>query len=90
MDEPWELGQIYQAWQQIHRALLEAMKPLPRQTLLFLANRASDGIIRVHAREVIDWQTNRHFLPSWGWWLAAREKERHRCFRGRIYGISGA
>jgi hypothetical protein len=37
-DQMWEPGQIYWAWAQIHRALLEAMKPLPRQTLAFLAS----------------------------------------------------
>jgi hypothetical protein len=63
----WGSNQIYQAWEQIHRALAEAMKPLPRQTLAFLIDRASDGIIRAHAAEVLDWQENRHCLPDWGW-----------------------
>jgi hypothetical protein len=67
MDDVWELGQIYRAWEQINRALSEAIKPLPRQTLLFLAARASDGIIRAHAAEVLDWRDNRHLLPDWGW-----------------------
>ena len=44
MNEPWELGQIYQAWQQIHRAVVEAMKPATPHPL-FLANRSSDGIV---------------------------------------------
>ena len=82
MDEPWELGQVYQAWEQIYRALLEAIKPMPRQTLLFLANRASDRIISFQAAQVLDWQDNRHVLPDWGWFTHARE-ERLRSRAGR-------
>jgi hypothetical protein len=73
----WDSSQIYKAWEQIYRALLEAMKPLPRPTLAFFANNAADGIIRSQAAQVLDWRENRHGLPDWGWALC-RDKERHR------------
>ena len=53
-DETWHLGKIFEAWDQIHRALYEAMSPLPPQTLAFLAERASDRIIRDKAAGVLD------------------------------------
>jgi hypothetical protein len=53
-DETWHPGQIYEAWGEIHRALHEAMTPLPPHTLAFLAERASDRIIRDKAAEVLD------------------------------------
>ena len=77
MSDRWGPNQIYHAWEQIHRALAEAMKPLPRQTLGFLASRASDGIIRAQAAQILDWRDNRHVLPDWGW-LVGANKERHR------------
>ena len=73
-DQMWGPGQIYRAWEQIHRALLEAMKPLPRQTLVFLANRASDRIVRLQAVELLDWRDNRHVLPDFGWRVCRREE----------------
>jgi hypothetical protein len=74
----WHSGEIYRAWEQIHHALREAIKPLPRQALVFLANRASDEIIRSQAAEVLDWRDNCRALPwSWGWSLSGN-KERHR------------
>jgi hypothetical protein len=54
-----ESSRIYRAWEQIYHALLEAMKPLPRQTLAFFANRASDGIIRSQAPQVLDIRSHR-------------------------------
>jgi hypothetical protein len=84
MDEgAWHLGRIYEAWEQIHRALLEAMKPLPRQTLVFLANRATERMVRVQAAELLDWQDNRDNLPDWGW-SVARSEERPRRRGGRF------
>lgn len=88
-DRMWEPSQIYGAWEQIHRALLDAIKPLPRQTLVFLATRASDGIIRAHAAQVLDWQDNRHVLPDWGW-TVADDKERHRGSCEQVCAVSGA
>jgi hypothetical protein len=74
----WQPGDIYKGWQAIHRALLEAMKLLPRQTLAFMASRASDAIIRDNAAHVLDWRENRHLLPDWGW-SVGRNRGRHRC-----------
>ena len=88
MEDPmWGPGHIYRAWDEINRAVLAAIKPLPRPTLLFLANRASDRIVRAHAARVLDWQENRHNLPDWGWGVA-RSGE---CLRPRraVCGISG-
>jgi hypothetical protein len=76
-DMAWQPGEIYKGWEAIHHALLDAMKLLPRQTLAFMANRASDAIIRDNAAHVLDWKENRHVLPDWGWWLSG-SKERHR------------
>jgi hypothetical protein len=53
-DMAWHPGQIYEAWGEIHRALHEAMTPLPPEMLAFLAERASDRIIRDKAAEVLD------------------------------------
>jgi hypothetical protein len=90
MDEgAWHPGHIYRAWEQINRALLEAMKPLPRQTLVFLATRSSEGIIRDKAAHVLAWLDNRDSLPDWGWFIGY-DKEGHRCSREWICGISGA
>ena len=84
MDEPiWQPSQIYSAWEQIYQALLEAIKPLSRQALVFLANRASDGIIRRQAALVLDWRENRHVLPDFGWALGG-SKERHRWHKPRL------
>jgi hypothetical protein len=77
MDEVWELGQIHDAWEQIHRALRKTLKPLPDWTLMYLAARASDAIVREHAAEVLDWRANRDRLPDWGW-AVCRDKKRPR------------
>ena len=66
-DIGWEPGEIFEGWEAIHRALLDAMKLLPRQTLAFMADRASDRIIRSNAAYLLDWQDNRESLPDWGW-----------------------
>lgn len=66
-DIGWLSGEIFEGWEAIHRALLEAMKVLPRRTLAFMANRASDQIIRNSAIYVLDWLDNREVLPDWGW-----------------------
>jgi hypothetical protein len=71
-------GEIFEGWETVHRALLEAMKLLPRRTLAFMADRASDQIIRNSAIYVLDWQDNRERLPDWGWTLG-RSKESLRC-----------
>ena len=84
-DQIWEPGQINRAWEHIHRSLLEAMKTLPRQTLIFFADRAFDSIIRANAREVLDWQQNRRWLPDWGWRVCRNEERlRARTERFRV------
>jgi hypothetical protein len=88
MSDQWGPNQIYRAWEQIRRAVVEAMKPLPRQTLVFLARRASDGIVRATAAELIDWQDHRHLLPDFGW-SVAHNREHPRCSR-RAVGIASA
>jgi hypothetical protein len=80
-DMAWQPGEIYEGWEAIHRALLEAMKLLPRQTLAFMASRASDKIIRSSAAYVLDWRDNRESLPDWGWALG-RQREGLRCSSG--------
>lgn len=60
----WQPSDLYSAWEQIHHALVQAMKPLSRQTLRFLASRASGGVIRRLAAEVLDWRENRYWLRS--------------------------
>jgi hypothetical protein len=74
----WHPGDIYRAWDDIHHALNETMKELPRESLQFLAFRAADPIIRHKAAEVLDWLNNREALPDWGWFTQTRE-ERLRC-----------
>jgi hypothetical protein len=74
----WHPGEIYKAWEKIHRSLYEAMRELPRESLQFLAFRAADPIIQVKAAEVMDWMNNREALPDWGWFTHGRE-ERLRC-----------
>jgi hypothetical protein len=70
----WHPGEIYQAWEKIHHALIETMKELPRETLQFLAFRASDPTIRETAGQVLDWLSNRDALPDWGWFAQAGEE----------------
>ena len=53
-DRAWHPGMIYEAWTEIHRALDEAMTPLPSRTLAFLAERAADKLIRDKAAEALD------------------------------------
>ena len=77
-DIGWEPGEVFKGWEAIHRALLEAMKVLPRRTLAFMADRASDRIIRSNAAYLLDWRDNRESLPDWGWALI-RAKESLRC-----------
>jgi hypothetical protein len=77
-DIGWQPGEIFRGWEAIHRALLEAMKPLPRRTLAFMADRASDRIIRSNAAYLLDWLDNRESLPDWGW-AFIRTKESLRC-----------
>jgi hypothetical protein len=77
-DIGWQPGEIFRGWEAIHRALLDAMKTLPRQALAFMADRGADRIIRDNAAHVLDWKDNRHVLPDFGWSLA-RSEERHRC-----------
>jgi hypothetical protein len=90
MDEgAWHSGHIYEAWTQINRAVLEVMKRLPRQTLAFMAHRASDAIIRDGARHILDWRENRHVLPDWGW-SVGEDKERPRSSMGRMFAVSRA
>jgi hypothetical protein len=79
----WHPGKIYEAWKEFHRALLEAMKPLPRPTLAFLASRANDQIIRSNAADILDWLDNRMNLPDWGWALG-RQREGLRCAQGAL------
>jgi hypothetical protein len=74
----WHPGEIYKAWDEINHNLCEVMKRLPRETLQFLAFRATDSIIRHKAAEVLDWRDNRDTLPDWGWFRQARA-ERLRC-----------
>lgn len=55
MDErSWHSGRIFEAWEQIHSALNEAMEALPLETLAFLAERASDRIIRDAAADALN------------------------------------
>jgi hypothetical protein len=75
----WHSGEIYRGWEQIHHALLEVMKTLPRGTLRFMADRASDGIIRNTAAYILDWRDHRHVLPDWGWSLVDKERHRRSC-----------
>jgi len=77
-DMGWEPGENFEGWQAIHRALIEAMKALPRRTLVFMTDRASDRIIRDNASYLLDWLDNRESLPDWGWPFI-REKESLRC-----------
>jgi hypothetical protein len=86
---PWHPGEIYKAWEKIHRGLYEAMRELPRESLQFLAFRASDPIIRHKAAELLDWRKNRHVLPDWGWFVGD-SKERHRGGREQVGAVSGA
>jgi hypothetical protein len=74
----WHPSEIYAAWDRIHKALYEAMKELPHETLQFLAFRAADPIIRHKAAEVLDWLNNRDSLPDWGWFSQTRA-EHLRC-----------
>lgn len=74
----WQPGEIYKAWDEINRSLCEVMKKLPRETLQFLAFRATDSIIRHKAAEVLDWLNNRDALPDWGWFAQA-DARRLRC-----------
>jgi hypothetical protein len=74
----WHPGEIYKAWDEINHGLCEVMKQLPRETLQFLAFRATDSIIRHKAAEVLDWLNNRDALPDWGW-FAQVGAERLRC-----------
>jgi len=89
MDDMWHPGHIYKAWEEINHALLEVMKRFPRQTLEFLVNRASDGIVRAQAAHVLDWLENRHSLPDWGW-AYGLDGACLRCPREEAHGISGA
>jgi hypothetical protein len=82
-------GEIFKGWEAIHRALLEAMKVLPRRTLSFMADRASDRIIRSNATYLLDWLDNRHRLPDWGW-AFIRVKEGLRCAFRRTERVCGA
>ena len=77
-DIGWQPGEIFKGWEAIHRALLDAMKVLPRRTLIFMADRASDRIIRSNARYLLDWLDNREGLPDWGW-AFIRSQEGLRC-----------
>jgi hypothetical protein len=74
----WHPGEIYEAWEKIHRGLYEAMRELPRESLQFLAFRAAGPIIRYKAEQVLDWLNNRELLPDWGW-FAQLGTERLRC-----------
>jgi len=74
----WHPGDIYRAWDEINHSLCAVMKQLPRETLQFLAFRATDPIIRQKAAEVLDWLNNRDVLPDWGW-FARPNAERLRC-----------
>jgi hypothetical protein len=74
----WHPGEIYGAWDKIHKALYEVMKELPHETLQFLAFRATDLIIRNAAAGTLDWLANRERLPDWGWFTHGHE-ERLRC-----------
>lgn len=74
----WHPGEIYTAWEKIHRSLYETMKQLPRESLQFLAFRAADPIIQHTAAEVLDWLNNREILPDWGW-FGQTGAERLRC-----------
>jgi hypothetical protein len=74
----WHPGEIHKAWDEINQSLCEVMKQLPRETLQFLAFRATDSIIRHKAAEVLDWLENRGVLPEWGWFLST-SGERLRC-----------
>lgn len=53
-ERSWQPGMIFEAWDVIHRALEGAITPLPPQTLAFLAERASDQIIRNKAAQALD------------------------------------
>jgi hypothetical protein len=68
----WDQGEIYKAWASINRAVREALKPQPVQSVRFLAHRASDGFIRQAARDVLAWRENPD-LPAWGWWPQQKE-----------------
>ena len=74
----WHPGRIYEAWEEINRSLYEAMKTLPRESIQFLAFRASDAIIRQAAANVLTWLDNRDKLPEFGW-FSGWPKERLRC-----------
>jgi len=76
MSEPsWHPGHIFSAWEQVHKAVVEVLKEQHRRTLEFLAVEARERIVRESACEVLDWLSNRHLLPDWGWTLC---KERLR------------
>jgi len=85
-ERAWHPGDIYKAWGEIHRSLHDAMKRLPRESLQFFAFRASDGIIRQAASEVLDWLENRDTLPDWGW-FGAQTEERLRRGRDQVCGV---
>ena len=74
----WHPGRDLRAWEKINHSLCEVMKRLPRETLQFLAFRATDSIIRQKAAEVLDWLDNRDVLPDWGWFTRL-DVERLRC-----------
>ena len=74
----WHPGDIYRAWDEINHSLWEVMKQLPRETLQFLAFRATDPIVRQKAADVLDWLSNRDVLPDWGWFTRPNA-ERLRC-----------
>lgn len=77
MDD-WHPGEIWKAWDKINHGLCEVMKELPRESLQFLAFRATDSIIRQTAAEVLVWLDNRDALPAWGWFIRGGA-ERLRC-----------
>jgi hypothetical protein len=77
-DMTWHPGKIYEAWEAIHRSLHETMKTLPRESLQFLAFRASDSVVRYAASNVLTWLDNRDKLPEFGW-FSGWPKEHLRC-----------
>jgi hypothetical protein len=66
-DRAWHPGRIFEAWGEIHASLHETMRKLPRETVQFLAFRASDAIIRQAAINVLTWLDNADKLPEFGW-----------------------
>jgi hypothetical protein len=78
--------EIAAAWEEIHRALEEAMKEIRPQTLAFLGEHAH-GIVGFKAHQVLSWHEYRGKLPEFGWFT---HREHLRAARPQYISIACA